>query len=121
MYQHSFDRTSRSHIAYVKQPGIAPGFFVARHIHASSHASSDLRSEDCDVCSMMRPVVLPANGFATAETSTAVQKVLARRAQVESAAPASSAHRSFPGSRCAVELPCRTRLKKRCLANHLST
>ena len=35
---------------------------------------------------MMCPVVLPANGFATAETFTAVQKVLARRAQVEFAA-----------------------------------
>jgi hypothetical protein len=59
------------------------GLFFARHIHASSHASNDVRSEDCGVCTMMRPVVLPANGFATAETSTAVQKAPARRAQVE--------------------------------------
>jgi hypothetical protein len=33
------------------------------------------------------PVVLPASEFATAETSTAVQKVVAKRAQLEFAAP----------------------------------
>ena len=79
----SFDRTIRPHIAHVKQPGIAPGFFVACHIHASSHTATDPRSEDCGVRTMTRSVVLPAGVFATAETFTAMQKTPARRAQVE--------------------------------------
>jgi hypothetical protein len=76
----SDDPTARHTRQTARHP---PGFFVACHIHASSHAATDPRLEDCGVRTTMRSVVLPAGEFATPETFSAVQKTPARRAQIE--------------------------------------
>lgn len=68
-----------------------------------------------------RSVILLACCSATPETSLQLRKPQCDDGRRSAPATYNFAHRSFHGSSATTGLPCKTRLEKRCVDNHLST